>query len=79
MKRLLVILTTILLLSGCATVPNIQDPKLSISKLQQKFKDIPPFIMTGGVGARYLGIGLQTQYRVDNVTSINESSKCVHR
>ena len=42
MKRLLVILTTILLLSGCATVPNIQDPKLSISKLQQKFKDIPP-------------------------------------
>jgi curli production assembly/transport component CsgG len=24
--------------------------------------------MTGGVGARYLGIGLQTQYRVDNVT-----------
>ena len=25
-------------------------------------------IMTGGVGARYLGIGLQTQYRVDNVT-----------
>ena len=42
MKRLLVILTTILLLSGCATVPNIQDPKLSISKLQQKFKDMPP-------------------------------------
>ena len=25
-------------------------------------------IMTGGAGARYLGIGLQTQYRVDNVT-----------
>jgi curli production assembly/transport component CsgG len=25
-------------------------------------------IMTGGRGARYLGIGLQQQYRVDNVT-----------
>jgi curli production assembly/transport component CsgG len=25
-------------------------------------------IATGGVGARYLGIGLQTEYRVDNVT-----------
>jgi curli production assembly/transport component CsgG len=25
-------------------------------------------IMTGGKGARYLGIGLQNQYRVDNVT-----------
>jgi curli production assembly/transport component CsgG len=25
-------------------------------------------VATGGAGARYLGIGLQTQYRVDNVT-----------
>ena len=174
MKRLLVILTTILLLSGCVTVPKIEDPKLSLSPLQEKFDNIKSLdgpkitiavyeftdktgqrkpsdkfsqlssavtqgaevwviqslkeigdgswfqvverigldnlikerqlirstreqydaeknkklkplkfaglilegavvgydsnIMTGGAGARYLGIGLQTQYRVDNVT-----------
>ena len=40
MKRLLVILTTILLLSGCVTVPKIEDPKLSLSPLQEKFDNI---------------------------------------
>ena len=42
MKRLLVILTTILLLSGCVTVPKIEDPKLSLSPLQEKFDNIKP-------------------------------------
>ena len=173
MLKILLILATIFL-SGCASVPKIEDPKLSLSPLQQKFDNIksldgPPItiavysftdktgqrkpsdkfsqlssavtqgaevwviqalksvgngtwfqvverigldnlikerqlirstreqyeeeknkqlkplkfagliveggvvgydsnIMTGGRGARYLGIGLQQQYRVDNVT-----------
>jgi len=174
MLKFLVVALIAVFLNSCATVPDIQDPKLSISPLQQKFKEMKPLdgpkitiavysfsdktgqrkpsekfsqlssavtqgaevwviqalkevgqgswfkvverigldnlikerqlirstrdqyegekekklkpllfaglivegavvgydsnIMTGGAGARYLGIGLQTQYRVDNVT-----------
>ena len=41
LKFLTVALITILL-SGCATVPKYEDPKLSISPLQKKFKEIKP-------------------------------------
>jgi curli production assembly/transport component CsgG len=144
MLKFLTVALIAVFLNGCATVPKYEDPKLSISPLQKKFKEIKPLdgpqitiavysfsdktgqrkpsqkfsqlssavtqgaevwvirstreqyeeeknkrlkpllfaglivegavvgydsnIMTGGAGARYLGIGLQTQYRVDNVT-----------
>jgi len=42
MLKFLTVALIAIFLNGCATVPKYEDPKLSISPLQKKFKEIKP-------------------------------------